>query len=481
VEHGKPWSIIDELNDGRVISVVGTPLDHGGCVVTHEDITERREHQAKIAHMAYHDGLTGLPNRIRFNEALAADLHTLEPGATIAALCLDLDRFKAVNDTLGHPIGDALLQAVAARIRGCLGEDDLVARLGGDEFAVIQACAEQPVAAQALAERIIAALSEPYDIGGHHIVIGTSVGIAIAPQDGTEPDQVLKHADMALYRAKADGRGTARFFESEMDQKMQARRQLELELRAAVQAAAFEIHYQPLVNLAENRVSGFEALLRWRHPERGPISPAEFVPLLEDLGLIGQVGAWVLKTACQEAARWPGGQKVAVNLSALQFKQRAVVLDVAAALMASGLQPARLELEITESVLLQDTSDTLAILNELRALGVRISMDDFGTGYSSLSYLRSFPFDKIKIDQSFVRDMEQTEDSVAIIRAVTGLGVSLGMSTTAEGVETETQLSHLRAEGCTEVQGYLLSRPKPPSEIASMIASIERTLTAEAA
>jgi diguanylate cyclase (GGDEF)-like protein len=466
------WTNTDYLTNGRTIAVSGSPMEDGGCVVTYEDITDRREAQQRIAHLAYHDGLTGLPNRTRFNEHLTDMLNLIGPSASLATLCLDLDRFKAVNDTLGHPIGDALLTEVAVRIKEEIGSDDLVARLGGDEFAVIQVGGQQPNAARDLAERLIARISESYQIEGHHIDIGTSVGVSLAPQDGATPETILKHADMALYRAKSDGRGTVRFFEAEMDHKMQARRKLELDLREAVAQEAFELHYQPLVNLTSLTVTGFESLLRWRHPEKGPISPAEFVPLLEEIGLIGRVGAWVLKAACREAATWPGEQKIAVNLSAVQFRNRSVVLDVAAALMESGLKPGRLELEITESILLHDTRDTLAILNELRSLGVRISMDDFGTGYSSLSYLRSFPFDKIKIDQSFVRDMNRNEDAIAIIRAVTGLGKSLGMVTTAEGVETVQQFDKLKGEGCTEVQGYYLSRPKPAAEVPAMIADI---------
>ena len=443
VAERKPLYFVNELRDGHAIAISHQPLLDGGSVATHEDITERRKAEARIAYMAHHDALTDLPNRVRFREEMLKALQRVERGETLAILCLDLDYFKAVNDTLGHPIGDALLQAVSDRLRGCLRATDIVARLGGDEFAIVQTAAEQPVDCMALATRLIKAISEPFDVEGHQIVIGASIGIAIAPNDGNDPDRLLKNADMALYRAKEDGRGIYRFFEPDMDAKMQARRALELDLRKALALGEFELFYQPLINLETNAVSGFEALIRWRNPERGLVPPIEFIPLAEEIGLINPIGAWVLKQACTEAMRWPKQIKVAVNLSPVQFKSGTVVLDVIAALGASGLPAHRLELEITETVLLQDTEATISILNELRALGVRISMDDFGTGYSSLGYLRKFPFDKIKIDQSFIRDLSDKPDSIAIVRAVTSLGSTLGIATTAEGVETEEQLQQL--------------------------------------
>jgi predicted signal transduction protein with EAL and GGDEF domain len=333
----------------------------------------------------------------------------------------------------------------------------------------VQVGAEQPAGATALAARLIDQISEPFDIDGHQVVIGASIGIALAPGDGNDPDCLLKNADMALYRAKGDGRGVYRFFEPDMDARMQERRGLELDLRKALVLGELELFYQPLINLESNEVSGFEALLRWRHPQRGLVPPGAFIPLAEEIGLISPIGAWALKQACTEATRWPDDLKVAVNLSPVQFKSGTLVLDVSAALGASGLAAQRLELEITETVLLQDTDTTIATLNDLRALGVRISMDDFGTGYSSLGYLQKFPFDKIKIDRSFIRDLSERPDSVAIVRAVTGLSSSLGMSTTAEGVETEEQLERLRAEGCTEVQGYLFSEPKPADQLAHLL------------
>jgi len=426
----------------------------------------------RVAHMAHHDDLTGLPNRVLFRKDMQAALSRVDRGERVAVLCLDLDQFKAVNDTLGHQAGDALLSMVAQRLRGCVRETDTVARLGGDEFAIVQIAAEQPEQSALLARRIVETLSAPFDIDGQQAVIGVSLGIAIAPDDSVNPDQLLACADMALYRAKSDGRGTHCYFEPEMDAKMQKRRALERDLRKALPCGEFEIYYQPLVNIQINQVCAFEALLRWTHPERGTVSPAEFIPLAEEIGLIGEIGRWVLKQACMEAATWPSEIKLAVNLSSAQFKSRTLVLDILAALGASGLSPKRLELEITETVMLQDTEGTLATLQQLRELGVRISMDDFGTGYSSLSYLRKFPFDKIKVDRSFIKDMSDLDSSVAIVRAVAGLGVSLGMSTIAEGVETPEQLEKLRSEGYTEVQGFLFSAARPASELPGIIASV---------
>jgi diguanylate cyclase (GGDEF)-like protein/PAS domain S-box-containing protein len=468
-DEGKPSTKLLEFPDGRSVIVSHQPMPGGGWVSTHEDITERRRAEARIEHMARHDALTDLPNRVLFREQLEQHLGHLRRGEPLAVLCLDLDHFKAVNDALGHPLGDALLQAAASRIRTCLAETDTVARLGGDEFAILQVEAEQPNSATGLAQRLIGALGQPFDLDGHQVVIGTSIGIALAPFDGRDPDQLLKNADMGLYRAKSDGRGTFRFFEPEMDAKMKVRRALEVDLRKALANGEFELFYQPIVDLQHNELSGFEALLRWRHPERGMVSPAEFIPLAEEIGLITPIGEWVLRKACTDAKLWPEPIGVAVNFSPVQFKSKNLVSTVVSALATSGLPPKRLEIEITETVLIQDNETTLAVLHQLRDLGVRISMDDFGTGYSSLSYLRRFPFDKIKIDRSFIRDLARRDDSRSIVRAVTGLGSSLGMVTTAEGVETEEQLRLLRAEGCTQVQGYLLSPPKPLSEIAELI------------
>jgi diguanylate cyclase (GGDEF)-like protein len=409
---------------------------------------------------------------VRFHELLRQMLAKSKRGEHFAVFCLDLDHFKDVNDALGHPLGDLLLKAAADRLRRCIRETDFVARLGGDEFAILQADACQPTDATALANRLVEEISAPYELGGHQVVVGLSIGIALAPNDGMDPDELLRNADMALYRAKADGRGLYRFFEPAMDARMQARRSLEIELRKAITNGEFELFYQPLVDVQTEQVTGFEALLRWQHPLRGMIPPSEFITVAEETGLIVPLGEWVLRQACAEAVTWPSDVKIAVNLSPNQFKSKTLLLTVVSALAAAGLSPRRLELEITESVLLQDSEATLALLLELRGLGVRISMDDFGTGYSSLSYLRKFPFDKIKIDQSFIRDMSDHDDSLAIVRAVVAMGSGLCIGTTAEGVETARQFDQLKLEGCTEVQGYLFSPPRPAAEVKELLAAI---------
>jgi diguanylate cyclase (GGDEF)-like protein len=472
VEERVPSVKVQLLTDGRSIAISHRPLPGGGWVATHDDITDIRRIEAKIAHMAHHDELTDLPNRTLFIEKLERALARVSRGQQLSVLCLDLDRFKAVNDTLGHPIGDDLLKAAAERLLNATRESDIVARLGGDEFVILQVVLEKPEEAAMLAKRIIKSLGEPFEIDGHKVVVGTTIGIAVAPSDSVEADQLLKLADMALYRAKKDGRGTFRFFEPEMDAASQSRRALELDLRNALANEEFEIYYQPLVNIQANRVAGFEALLRWHQPERGTVLPNDFIPLAEEIGLIGKIGAWVLKEACAEAAQWPADVRLAVNLSPVQFKGGTLVLDVLAALEHSGLSADRLELEVTERVMLHDSVTTLAILHDLREMGLRISMDDFGTGYSSVSYLRMFPFDRIKIDGSFVRDLPDQQDAVAIVKALAGMASGLGMSTTAEGVETVAQLSKLRAEGCTEVQGYFFSPARPASEIAGLLTSM---------
>jgi len=395
-------------------------------------------------------------------------------------LFLDLDRFKGVNDTLGHPMGDELLKMVATRLRHSLRETDTVARVGGDEFAIIQTGIEQPIDTAILAQRIGEAMRAPYDLGGHAVVVDISIGIAMAPNDGIDADGLLKAADMALYGAKADGRGTYRFFEPAMDLRMKARRELETALRLALAAGQFELHYQPLVNVDDKRITGCEALVRWNHPERGMIPPAEFIPVAEEIGLIVPLGEWVLRQACLDAASWPDGIKVAVNLSPIQVTSQNIVPIVIGALAAAGLPARRLEVEITESVLMHNTEQNTATLHRLRELGVRISMDDFGTGYSSLSYLRKFPFDKIKIDRSFISGLPDDNESLAIVRAVAGLAANLNIAATAEGIETAEQLATIRALGCVEMQGYLFSRPVPLAQIMPLLEPQRRKLAKSA-
>jgi diguanylate cyclase (GGDEF)-like protein len=478
IQANEPSAFTQELMDGRVVAVSQRPMQDGGSVAVHEDITERRRAEAKIAHLARHDMLTNLPNRVLFREHLENAFARIQPGRGFAVHCLDLDHFKTVNDTLGHPIGDELLKLVAARLIDAVPSTNFMARIGGDEFAVVQTDVSRPEQCSQLASRIVELVSRPYDIDGRHIVIGTSIGIAIAPSDGANPDLLLKNADMALYLAKGDGRGTHRFFEREMDKRLQTRRALELDFRKAIANGEFEVYYQPILYLQTGKVSGFEALVRWNHPERGMVSPADFIPLAEETGLILPLGEWVLRTACMQASRWTHQVPVAVNLSAMQFKGRNIVQLVLNALASSGLPAGRLDLEITESVLLQDETHVLGLLHQLREIGVRISMDDFGTGYSSLAYLRNFPFDKIKIDRSFTRDMLVRKDCQAIIRAVVGLARSLGITTIIEGIETKEQLAASKADGCDEGQGYLFAKPMPEREVAGFLAKCERVAAA---
>ncbi|MGP0091428.1 MAG: putative bifunctional diguanylate cyclase/phosphodiesterase [Xanthobacteraceae bacterium] len=462
-------TVLVELADGRTMAVLNHPTPDGGWVATHEDITERRRAEKQIFHMARHDALTDLPNRVQLRERLAHALADLGRGDRLAVHYLDLDHFKSVNDTLGHPVGDELLQAIATRLRSCLKETDTVARVGGDEFAIIQGRIDSPADAAKLARAVRNVLHAPYDLKGHAVIVDTSVGIAVAPDDGTDPTELIKNADMALYGAKSDGRNTYCFFEPEMDARMKARRTLELALRSALEASQFELFYQPIVTLHDGRVSCCEALLRWHHAERGTISPAEFIPVAEEIGLIVPLGEWLLRKACTDATRWPDDVKVAVNLSPIQIMNQNLLPMIVNALAASGLPANRLELEITEAVLMQNSEQTLGTLHQLRALGVHISMDDFGTGYSSLSYLRSFPFDKIKIDRCFISGLAESEESVAIVRAVAGLASSLNMRTTAEGVETTQQMQRVQALGCTEMQGYLFSRPQPLEAVTKLL------------
>jgi diguanylate cyclase (GGDEF)-like protein/PAS domain S-box-containing protein len=456
------------LADGRIFRVENKRIAGGGWLAIHEDITERQRSDEYIAHMARHDALTDLPNRVLLRERLNHELKRVKRGECLAVLCLDLDRFKSINDALGHPIGDELLQLVANRLRNCTREPDTVARLGGDEFAIIMTQMQQPTDAAALSKRIRESIICPYHIEGHQILTDISIGISVAPFDADEVEPLLRNADMALYGAKADGRGTFRFFEPEMNTRMQARRKMEMDMRKALVGKEFELYYQPLVNLQTNEINGFEALLRWNHPKRGMISPADFIPMAEETGLIVPLGEWVLKAACYEAVNWPDHIKVAVNLSPTQLNNRNLLGVVTGALAESGMPARRLQLEITETVLLQNTFATLATLHELHKLGVQIALDDFGTGYSSLSYLRSFPFDKIKIDRSFIQDMSDSVEPAAIVQAVANLAKCLKMDSTAEGVETQQQADMLQSMGCTEMQGYLFSRPRPAHEIRQL-------------
>ncbi len=459
---------------GRVIATTYEPMSDGGWTETHEDITERRRSEAQIVYLARHDALTRLPNRVVFQEQLEQAFAQTERGLKFALLYLDLDRFKDVNDSLGHLIGDALLCMVAQRLQAVVRDGDTVARLGGDEFAILQLNASIPTDTTALARRVVDLVSEPYEIDGNRVVVGTSIGIALAPTDGGFAMQLLKNADLALYRAKREGRGRWHFFEHTMDAAAKARRILELELRDPRLLQRLELFYQPVVSSDTMEITGFEALLRWNHPELGCVSPGQFIVVAEEIGVISRIGAWVLQQACAEAARWDGKLTVAVNLSPLQLHDATLIQTVSGACHSVGLPPERLILEITESALLDENAHTVSTLHAIHDLGIRIALDDFGTGYSSLSNLRSFPFDTIKIDRSFVTEIQTRPECIAIVRAVTSLAASLQMNVVAEGVETEEQFSMLTAAGCGEVQGYWFSRPVPTKQISDLIASFPR-------
>ncbi|WP_084799967.1 EAL domain-containing protein [Bradyrhizobium sp. Ai1a-2] len=456
--------------DGRTIRMIFKCSPDGGWATTMEDVTERRRVEAKIEHLAHYDPLTNLPNRTLFQRH-AEGLLLETAHVQFAILYIDIDEFKRINDSLGHMIGDEFLKGVAERLRQSIGPEDFIARLGGDEFAIVQRGIAADVDVSALVERIYQALRTPLDCHGHHLSGDASIGIAVAPRDGTDLLGLLKRADLAMYAAKAAGRRTHRFFEPEMEKEAKLRRELEADMRAALVEGGFEIHYQPLVDLRSDEVTGCEALVRWRHPVRGMVSPAEFIPVAEETGLIEEIGQWVLRTACTEAATWPAHVRVAVNVSPVQFKSETLSLKVAAALVESGLDPRRLELEITEAVLIADDDAALVALNQLRALGVHIALDDFGTGYSSLQYLQRFPFDKIKIDRSFVKEVTRNSSSASIIRAVVSIAADRDMITTAEGVETEQQRDTVHMLGCTQMQGYLFSAARTAQEIRAMLAS----------
>ncbi len=468
---GRSKNSVVETSDGRLIEISNEPVASGGWLATHEDVTERIRAEERIAHLAHYDALTELPNRVLLRGHLEQRVAELAEGKPFAILYIDIDEFKGVNDSFGHEVGDELLRHVAARLRSCVGPQDLVARLGGDEFAIVKAETRDRGQLTALAEQILDSLRVPAHCKGQEVPIEASIGIAIAPDDGLSLEDLFKNADLAMYAAKSDGRRTYRFFVPELDARLKTRRQLELDLRQALARGQLEIHYQPLVELATDTVAGCEALLRWYHPERGMISPAEFIPVAEDTGLINEIGDWVLKRACAEAAGWPGHIRLAVNVSPVQFRTKTLALRVATALRESGLSPDRLELEITEAVLIRDDDEALVILHQLRDLGVRIALDDFGTGYSSLSYLRRFPFDKIKIDRSFVSDIGDAEGSSMIVQAVVNMASACRMSTTAEGVETEMQREILRGLGCSEMQGYLFSPAVPASKLQQLLLS----------
>ncbi|PWE54669.1 diguanylate cyclase [Metarhizobium album] len=470
---------IHHLPNGVVLTASHERMGEGGWVCTFEDVTERHRVQDRVVHMAHHDALTDMPNRLLFWQSIGQALRGLVAnGKPFVILCLDLDRFKEVNDTLGHPTGDALLRKVAKRLHDAVSPGDIVARLGGDEFAVLHSCADTSLdSTRELAERLIATVSRPYHIDGNEIHVSTSIGIAMAPRDGDDTDQLMKNADLALYRAKADGTAVYRFFSQQMEEQLQSRRNLEADMRHGIRLGQFEVHYQPQISLKTRRIVASEALVRWRHPQRGLISPAEFIPLAEETGFIDTLGEWVLLQACRDALGWPGNIRVCVNLSPVQFRQTDLVGTVKAALATTKFDARRLELEITESVLLQDNAANLDVLSRLRSLGLTIALDDFGTGYSSLSYLQRFPFDKLKIDRSFVRDLESRPDSFAIVQSIATLGRNLNMLTTAEGVETQAQLDLITKAGCSETQGYYFSPPVPEAEFRAMLDRQSGTVT----
>ena len=465
VDQATVFNKITSLRDGRIISIMNHPIADGGWVATHEDITEQKRAEERISYAAHHDALTGLPNRKLFSEQLEQALKRVRRGERLAVLYLDLDHLKRVNDTLGHPVGDKLLKGVADRLRGCVRDIDLVARLSGDEFAIIQSSIDRPSDAADLAMRAREVIHEPFDLDGHEVTVDISVGISMAPNDATDLNELLKTADIALYEAKNTGRGTYCFYQAEMNERMQTRSKLERDLQSALTNGEFELFYQPIVYLKDNTIKTFEALLRWRHPERGLISPIEFIPIAEETGLIVPLGEWVLRTACAEAAKWPDDISVAVNVSAIQLTSKNLINVVIGAIASAGLPAHRLILEITESVFLENTFANLATLKSVHKLGVQFAMDDFGIGYSSLGYLLSFPFSKIKIDRSFIAGLADKTESRAVVRAIADLARNLNMRVVAEGVETVKQREQAQILGCTDIQGYLISVPRPAAEI----------------
>lgn len=468
VREQRPLGGIHRLNSGQVISMTHQPMADGGWVSTHRDVTELFNMQAELTHLAYHDPLTGMPNRTLFYQRIGRAFDTIAETGGFAVLCLDLDGFKPINDMLGHATGDALLRQFASRLSKTLGPRDTAARMGGDEFAILHVGGDEESALD-LAHRIAELCQHPFDFDGEVVSVAVGIGIAHAPADGAETDALLHSADLALYSAKRGGRGGIRAYAPDLDHAAGDRRRLEAELRRAIENGEFELYYQPILDLKVGSFSGFEALIRWRHPERGLVSPAEFIPVAEESGLIVMIGEWALREAFAEAARWPADLRVAVNVSTIQLRRGNLVGTVMHALAASGLAPARAEIEITESVFLEQSEQSLDALRQLRALGVRIALDDFGTGFSALSYLLAFPFDKLKIDGSFVRALEGSEGAATIVSAVADIGTRLGMSTTAEGIETPDQLRAVHGSGYAEAQGYLISRPMSREAVRAML------------
>jgi diguanylate cyclase (GGDEF)-like protein len=469
LESGKCFSYVQELKDGRTILVTSQPIVGGGWVDLQEDITEKRLAEQKISWLARHDTLTEIANRFHFREQLECALQDLQAGDGFAILWLDLDKFKEVNDTLGHPVGDALLQSVAQRLREALRRRDLIGRLGGDEFAVLQRNVKRKHDAELLAARLLRAIGETHYVGKQRLHADASIGIVYAPEDGQTIDELLKNVDIALYKAKARGGGCYAVFEPGEDERLRERHQLEADFKFALSRQELALHYQPIINIKTNEVSSFEALMRWHYPQRGMISPADFIPIAEQTGLIVPMGEWALRQACKDAASWPEPIGVTVNLSSIQFERGDLVGATKEALQQSGLAPSRLELEVTESVLLCDAPKTKETLARLHDLGVRIALDDFGTAFASLSYLQSFPFDKLKIDRSFVREIPERADSLAIVQAVTNLARNLKMNTVAEGIETRAHLTSVSGAGCDEVQGFYFSRPVPATQVDEVL------------
>ncbi|HEV2518476.1 MAG TPA: EAL domain-containing protein [Devosia sp.] len=459
---------IHRLNSGQVISMTHQPIEDGGWISTHKDVTELHNMQAELTHLAYHDALTGLPNRTLFYRRVGNAFRDVGRASGFAVLCLDLDGFKAINDTLGHAAGDALLKQFAGRLGGCLGPMDSAARMGGDEFAVLHRGGDAESALD-LAASICAATVAPYDLDGQVVTIAVGIGIAVAGTDGSEPDELLHNADVALYAAKRDSHGSIRCFEPALNRIGVDRRRLEADLRRAIEFGEFELHFQPILNLRTHAFSGFEALLRWQHPERGLVPPCDFIPVAEETGLIVPIGDWVIREALAEAARWPGELKIAVNVSSVQLVRGSLVTTLVQALAASGIAHERVEIEITESVFLENSEQSLETLRQLRGLGLRIALDDFGTGFSALGYLLAFPFDKIKIDGTFIKALDSAEGAETIVAAVADIGARLMMATTAEGIETAEQLRGVHAAGYTEAQGYLISRPMTRDAVRRLV------------